>query len=318
MLSVINKNGGNLYFQIFYGTIVMLSLMFLVALPVLSQIINPGAKCEKRVINYHGIYGKCWTGLVSVKTPLNAYDITGITSNCLIILLSVLSVIAAYKRKKIIIYGFGCLIILAALMLMVYTGIMISLYAENSDTPNSSDISREVHNQLIDSLYAYRDGDPAVKKAWENIMRMGCCCGVDGYRDFLELGEEIPEYCTCRADTSYRPYSWTPFVYKCNFPHYLYYKCDMDPNYNVTSKGCMGFVLDQVQEDQNHILIVKMITFMSVSTLQLILIFFAMMFTSCSLHVPTSSDCGGSARGSKFVPLPEAVDSKDNTSIDAI
>ena len=75
----------------------MLSLMFLVALPVLSQIINPCAKCEKRVMNYHGIYGKCWTGLVSVKTPLNAYDISGITSNCLIFLLSVLSVIAAYK-----------------------------------------------------------------------------------------------------------------------------------------------------------------------------------------------------------------------------
>ena len=294
----------------------MLALMFLVALPVLSQIINPGAKCEKACWAYYGIHGECWTSLVSVKSPLNAYDITGITSNCLIILLSVLSVIAAYKRKKIIIYASGCLVILAALVLMVYTGIMISLYAENGDTPNSSDISREVHDQLIDSLYAYRDGNSAVKKAWENIMKMGCCCGIDGYMDFLELGEEIPEYCTCTLNT-YFSYSWSP-VYQCNSGNCYQSKCDMDSKYNVTSKGCMELVLDQVQEDQNHILIIKMITFMSVSTSQLILVTLAMMFTSCCLHVPTQSDCGGSVHGSKFVPLPEPGDTQDDTSIDAV
>ena len=47
MLDVVNKYGGHFYFQIFYGTIVMLGLICLVTLLVLSHIINPGAKCRK-------------------------------------------------------------------------------------------------------------------------------------------------------------------------------------------------------------------------------------------------------------------------------
>ena len=319
MLDVVNKYGGYFYFQIFYGTIVMLGLMFLVALLVLSHIINPGAKCERGFWDFLDLHEECWSSLVSVKLPLSVYDITGIISNCLIILLAMLSVIAAYKRKKIIIYAAGCLIILAALVMMIYTLVMISLHAENRATPtsNSSDTSREVHNQLIDSLYAYKDGDPAVTNAWKKIMQKGCCCGVDGYRNFLEIGEEIPEYCSCRVSNNYLYIDGSPF-YKCNSPSYLYFECDLDSKYNVTSKGCMKFVLDQVQKDQRHLRIMKIKTFVYVSSSQFTLVILAMMFTSRGLHVPTQNDCSGSVSGSKLVPLPEPEDTKDDASVGAV
>ena len=282
------------------------------------QIGNPGAKCNRDIWDHYGLHGECWSSLVSVKTPLklNAYDITGITSNCLIILLSLLSVIAAYKKKKIIIYVVGCLIILATLVLILYTCLIISLFAESRDAPNSFDSSGEVYDQLMDSLHAYRDGDPTVMNAWENMMKEGCCCGVVGYRDFLKTGTDIPEYCTCNVEKTSDRMIYYPGTRVCYT--ITSRECHVEPKFNVTSIGCREYVLDQVQENQNHVLIIKIITLMSVSTSQLILVFLAMMFTSCCLHVPKQSDCGRSVNRGKFVPLPEPEDSKDDASIDAV
>ena len=148
-------------------------------------------------------------------------------------------------------------------------------------------------------------------------MKKGCCCGVDGYKNFIEIGEEIPEYCSFRVSNNYLYIDGSRY-YICNSPSHLYFECDLDSQYNVTSKGCSEFVLDQVQKDQRHIRIMKIKTFGYVSSSQLILVFLAMMFTSCCLYVPTQSDPGGSVSGSKLVPLPEPEDTKDHASGGAV
>ena len=135
-------------------------LMFLVALPVLVSVSNPSTHHDRHVWDHFGINGKGWSQRANIEIPLSTYDITAITSNCLIIMFSVLLVVAAWKRKKIIIYVMGCLIILTALVLMVYTGVMAGLYRESHSVPCSSRIAHKVHNQLMDSLYSFGNSNP--------------------------------------------------------------------------------------------------------------------------------------------------------------
>ena len=289
-------------------------MVFLVAVPVFVQISRPGTRCHWNSWNYHGGNGECWSQLVNVDVPLTAFDITGLATNCLIISLAIVSIIAAYMRKKVIIYVAGCFIILTALVLMVYSGAMGGFFAARHAVPDSDYITREVHSQLKNSLFSFREGDPIVNSVWENTMSDGCCCGVDGYSDFLELGQEIPEQCTCRIQRN--SYS-NDFYSRC---YATDNNCHLDTKYNVTSKGCFGMIMTQIQNDRNDIHIAKMITFMSVSTLQLIIVILAMMCTSCCLHVPTkggSSSSSSSDSSVRFAPLPEPEDTNDDVLIDA-
>ena len=288
-----------------------MTLLFLVVLPVLLSVSNPSTHCDRHKWGYFGIDGDCWSSLVHIKVPLSAYDITGIAISCLIILLSVLSVIAAYKRKKIIIYVAGCLIILAALVLMAYTGILGGLYAANRDVPQSSYISGEVHRQLKSSLFDYREGNRAVIGAWENTMKEDCCCGVDGFGDFLEIGVTIPERCACKGHSKKNPFD------RPNCSTDRTRVCHMDSTYNVTTRGCLGHIMDQIQDYRKVVHVVKMITFMSVSTLQLILVILALMSTSCCLYVPTKCDGTDSGSRDSLIPLLESEDAKDDVLIDA-
>ena len=279
-----------------------MALVFLVAVPVFVQISRPGTRCHWNSWDYHRGNGECWSQLVNVDVPLTAFDITGLATNCLIISLAIVSIIAAYMRKKVIIYVAGCIIILTTLVLMVYSGAMGGFFAARHDAPDSEHVKREVRSQLKNSLFSFREADPIVNSVWENTMSDGCCCGVDGYSDFLELGQEIPEQCTCRFRRN-----------SC-----YYYNCHMVTGYNVTSKGCFGMIMTQIQNDRNDIHLAKMITFMSVSTLQLIIVILAMMCASCCLHVPTK---GGSSSSSdsrvRLAPLPEPEDTNDDVLIDA-
>ena len=279
-----------------------MALLFLVGLPLLLRISNPATKCW----DYYGIDGGCWGRLVNTEGPLSSYDITGITFNCLIILLSVLSVIAAYKRKKIIIYVAGCLIIMATLVLMAYTGILGGLYSASYDVLQSSYIYSNVHRQLKSSLFDYRDGDRAVMSAWDDTMGVECCCGVDGFGDFLDIGLPIPEICSCKRLRARDPFH-SPRC--CHM--------SMDSTYNVTKRGCIRYIMEQVQDYRKDFHVVKMITFMFVSTLQLILVILAMMSTSCCLDVSSTCDSTNNGSTVSLIPQPEFEDVKDDVLIDA-
>ena len=273
--------------------------MFLVALPVLVHISNPGNHCRRESGNSYAIPGECWTRLIYVDVPLSAYDISGITANCLIILSAIVSIIAAYMRMKTIIYVAGCFMILTALEPIGYTAAVAGVYVASETTPQLTDISREVHKQMKSSLYDYKDRATAVTAAWDNIMISGCCCGVDGYRDFLELGDDIPEYCSCNIGYYYKP--------RC-------YKgldtCKMDDKYNVTSDGCFAYVMYQIEEDRNNFHVAKMIAIMSVSTSQLVLVILAMMCTSCCLWIPNKG--GSTSGGDEIVSLSEGGYANDD------
>ena len=278
--------------------------MFLVSLPVLVTISNPGNHCRRESRHDNSIPGECWTRLIYVQVPLSAYDISGIAANCLIIVSAIVSIIASYMRMKVIIYVVGCFMILTALEPIMYTVAVGGVYAASETTPQLTEISSEVHKQMKSSLYAYSAGDAAVTAAWDEIMIKDCCCGVDGFRDFLEIGEKIPDCCTCRAAFYYEP----ALCYKGSGT------CHVDSKYNATSNGCFAHVMDRIEEDRNDCYVAKMIVFLSVSISQLVFVILAMMCTSCCLWVPTKgvSTSGDDDGSVKFVSLPEGGNVKDD------
>ena len=97
--------------------------------------------------------------------------------------------------------------------------------------PEFQRIYREVYHQLKDSLHQYDNNNPDVKAIWDNTVNGRCCCGVDSYRNFLEIGKEIPVYCKCRTAPS--PNGYNHVI--CYGREYSY--CEIDATNNVTSRG---------------------------------------------------------------------------------
>ena len=144
-------------------------------------------------------------------------------------------------------------------------------------------------------------------------MNDGCCCGVDGYRDFLKLGMEIPEYYKCTLPGTSR--SRRNGIPTCYGKDSVF--CDNVPEYNETSSGGFRCIVKHIQHDQKQIHVTKMIMFMSVSTGQLILVILAMVFTFRSAHAPTKLSCDNSNSSVKFDPLLEPANTKEDASSDA-
>ena len=196
---------------------------------------------------------------------------------------------------------------------------MRGLYKENMDNaPEFESITREVYHQLKDSLHQYDNNNPDVKTIWKNTMIGGCCCGADSYRNFLQIGKEIPEYCKCGPGPSADGYDHPT----CYGNEYSY--CEINAAYNGTRRGCHRYIIFQMLPYLADIYVVKINMFMYVSTAQLVLIIFAMIFTFFFPHFDRTSDqaddlpAPGKASSDnstvKFASLPEPVDTKEDVS----
>ena len=210
--------------------------------------------------------GEYWKQLVNINVPLSFSDIGCFTTHSLVILFSVLSCIAILecKWKKIIIFLIinGCLITTTVLFLTIFScTILIQDWVSNRLPFGLSDISQEVRSQLKDSLLSYGDGeDDIINNAWENTMKVGCCCGVDGYTDFLDIRTEIPEYCICPSNITSNSSS----------PGFCDPQLECDPKNNQTTKGCHEFIMNKIQIYQIDIYVKKILVSSTVSSLQFI------------------------------------------------
>ena len=253
-------------------------------MPVLVRLSSP---CNKRTryqwLQYDSSQ-KCWNQLIDVNVTTSVYDITDPTTHGFIILLSVFSVVAAYTQNNILIVNAGCILIITSEVLMLFTYQMAVQYKESHDVPYLSRISEEVHNQLQISKDMFNNDYPDIKRSWDNTIQDGCFCCVDSYGDFLEIRNQIPEYCKCTlpGPSGYRPYSHPT----CSDNADIFY--DNVSEYNVTSRGCFRYIIGHIQHNSKQIHVVKMITFMSVTTVQLILFILVMIFTFCSSYASTS------------------------------
>ena len=275
----------SIYFQIFYMVIIILGLFFMTVLPVLSKLSSPGNKRTRyQWFQYDGSR-KCWNQLIDVKATTIVYDITGPTFN-FIILLSVFSVVAAYKLKNIMIVKAACILIITSEVLMLFTYQLAVQYRKSNEVFHSSRILKQVHDQFQHLMYLHNNDYNDIKRSWDNTIQHGCFCGVDSYGDFLELRNQIPEYCKCTfpGPSGYRPYNHPT----CSDNADIF--CDIVPQYNLTSTGCFRYIIRHIQHDRKPIHVAIMIPFMSVTTVQLILFILVMIFTFCSSSASAPSE----------------------------
>ena len=231
------------YFQFIYTIVIGTGLLCMVALLFKVHASNPGYYCTRDLENPCGVNGEYWKQLVDIQLPLSISDIVCLIFHSLVILSLVLSFIVVCNGKKIktyktvIIHLYATEVVLT--LFYLYT-VIIQWNAPNRLVPGSSDFSREIRSQLKDSLHAYSEGEDGImNNAWDGTMKDGCCCGVDGYTDFLDIGAEIPEYCTCTSNMTSN--SSTP---RCYDPQL---ECEIETKYNVTTKGCYKFISRKVQ-----------------------------------------------------------------------
>ena len=244
--------------------IIGFGLLCIVALLYVVNISNPAMFCTRDLLNSCGDSGQNWMRLVDIEVPLSISDIVYLISNSLIILLSVLSFIVVCNGKTIMTYERVMNLLFASeVVLMLFFGyaLVIQINAPNRFAPGSADISSKIRIQLKDSLHYYSEGEDVImNNAWEGTMKDGCCCGVDGYTDFLDIDAEIPEYCTCTSNMTNN--SSTP---RCYNPRL---ECERKTKYNVTTKGCYNFIIDKLQSYQKRIHQLKFLIFILVSAMQ--------------------------------------------------
>ena len=232
-------NSELIYFQLIYAIVIGTGLLCMVILLWMVHASNPGYYCTRDLENPCGVNGEYWKQLVDIQLPLSISDIVCLIFHSLVILLLVLSFIVVCSRKTIktdkTVIGFLIATEVVFTLFYFYTVIIT-----NRLVPGSSYFSREVHSQLKNSLLVYVDGeDDIINNAWEGTLKDGCCCGVDGYTDFLDLGAEIPEYCTCTSNMTSN--SSTPRCYDSQ------HECEIEHKYNVTTKGCYQFISSKIR-----------------------------------------------------------------------
>ena len=237
----------------------------------------------KITISKSGCFFTCeeyWKQLVDIKAPLSTDDIVCLISNALVILFSVLSYIVVSKRKKLMACKtVKCCFSATVIVVMSFTGysILTQAHSTNRLLPALSDVSRGIRSQLNGSLNSYIDGDDAgIHKAWVRTMKDGCCCGVDGYTDFLDLGAKMPEYCICTSNMTSN--SSAPRCYGSQL--------ECDAKNNLATKGCYGFIINKIQLYKYDIRNTKICTSMFSCIMQYVVLFLSMYSLSYYFPAP--------------------------------
>ena len=241
-------NSKPIYFQFIYAIVIGHGLLCMMALLFKVHASNPGYYCTHDLENPCSVNVEYWKQLVDIQVPLSINDIVCLIFHSLVILSLVLYFIVVCNGKKIKTYKTVIILLYATemVLLIFYLYTVIQSHAPNRLVPDSSDLSRGIRSQLKDSLHSHSEGEDAViNNAWEMTMKDGCCCGVDGYTDFLDIGAEIPEYCTCTSNMTSN--SSTP---RCYDPQL---ECEIETKYNVSTKGCYKFISSKVQFHLNRI-----------------------------------------------------------------
>ena len=229
------------------------------AFPMFNNYSSLSLRCSEAPWKVHQFTDECWKQLVNIGIPLGMYDITGIIINGLFIVLVTSRMMLSWVRQLPFV---RCLLLLMAIVaLFANTGILETILTPYCGTHDQRDISQEVRQQLKKSLLEYRDRSyPETKAVWDTTMKEGCCCGVDGLSDFLDLGQDVPESCSCLGSFS------KPRCYVIGM------NCDLDQEYNVTSRGCLKHVMEKMEGWEGSVIVLKSVTYLSISLLQFSLV----------------------------------------------
>ena len=248
--------------------------MGLFGLPLIQKFISNG-QCNRNGWDYSNTYGDCWSDMLQVKITTTTLETTSMIMNGIELTVAIFGILAAYKRWKRAVYLLSTIILVATILLMVLCGITGGSYAAYGTLRSTGDLNRDIEFQMMETFQdAFENNFYKYQDAWENTMKLGCCCGVNGYQDFQDVGYEpndVPENCQCRK-------SYWDLV--CNtYPYFGGRTCSAVPGTNITSKGCLSYVLNEIQYNRKTGFIVELSFISSLASLYFIL---SLLALSCA------------------------------------
>ena len=141
----------------------------------------------------------CWSDLGSFVPGLSLFDFVVLMYFVLLLsaYLMVMVVVLKNYKQSLTVSGILSLVnwaISIVIWHVVICFLVIMLYFFLSSYLYSPDLQHTVHSQLKDSLPRYNEDGFLLREAWDNTIADGCC-GVDGYKDFVNLNMSIPSVC---------------------------------------------------------------------------------------------------------------------------
>ena len=270
-----------------FAVVIVVSVLGLFGLPMIQKFISNG-QCNRKHWKYSKIYGDCWSDMLQVKITTTTLEATSMIVNGIELTVAIFGILAAYKRWKRAVYLLSTVILIATILLMVLCGITGGSYAAYGTLGSTVNLNHDIEFQMMETFQdAFGNDFYKYQDAWKNTMRLGCCCGVNGYKDFFDVGFEtndVPEYCKCQKD-------YYDFVCNTNIDYDDRY-CSAAPGTNITSKGCLSFVLDEIQYNRKTGFIVELSFISSVASLYFILSLMALSCAGCALkeHIESNLD----------------------------
>jgi len=143
------------------------------------------------------------TGSVAHRHASHFAEITGhsimsgagfiIALGVIIILLSVLGFVGAYKNRL------GLLQIFIASLFVI---LLLQLIAAIVGFTLRNKADAQLHNKLLNSLPAYEGKNSDVVKEWDNLQQQWSCCGVDNYTDWTSKTKLTEPPSSCCVDNN--------------------------------------------------------------------------------------------------------------------
>ena len=222
---------------------------------------NALSSCDRSGWRWAQLYGPCWNSLIKLPATTTWIDITVIIGFALMLLCSIALVLCRYTKllKKYPVERFYQKVI--AFMLIVILSLVIlkaCLFSRLYMTSARPVQTNAISSQLSKSLLQYGHDDN-ITRAWYNTMRDGCCCGLQGYQDFINIGVDVPPHCEC-YDEEEQLCSYKGCNRQHNSDSYRQSECTGSLNSNFTNAGCLSFVVDKVDSTTKSVAVVQFVT----------------------------------------------------------
>ena len=207
---------------------------------------GPWSMCDRSGWRWVQLHGPCWTSLIKLQADTTWYDIIHMTGYAGVLLCSLIVVLLRCTRcsKKHSIEK-CCSRIILVLGFAMNLSACGNLYIYVQQYKLSDNMAITIYGQLSESLQFY-DNDDTITRAWQNTMLDGCCCGMQGYQDFTNIGMEVPPHCGCYEEQQPGLYDGCTQRSKDG--------CTASPNTNFTNTGCLEFVFHNVSENAMNML----------------------------------------------------------------
>ena len=221
------------------------------------------SSCDRNGWKWVQLYGPCWNSLTKLPATTTWMDITVIIGYVLMLFCTV--ALGLYRCTKLpkkyqLERCYRNVMVMIATVMMFTVILKACFFSQLYLTSARPEQANVISSQLSKSLLQYGHDD-VITRAWQNTMRDGCCCGLNGYQDFTNIGMDVPPHCGC-YDEEEQPCFYKGCTRRCISNLNRLSDCIASPHTNFTNAGCLPFVVDKVDGTTKSVAVAQVVSVM--------------------------------------------------------